>query len=364
MQPPRPENLVMPAQDAIDRPLDYAGNRYLHALARHDFSSARLVEAIDKRRADVNVINNDGYSPLRYAIESGSAETVAALMRRGARPVYETGKGRQYNAVTAAILRGSPEILKAVLENGGAPYVNAPGLDSRGDSETAPALTLAVQKYNYSLIAPLAAAGAALNPVSDSSGLTPLAHAASLDAPSAVTALWRAGADINAPCRDGRTALHLAVAMQDHRTAMLDTLLGLGAETERRDAQGRTALMAAVEGNNPRMVQRLLAAGAKIDARNDRRDGETPLMAAARLGYADIAGHLLKGGADVLLCDRFNRTAAKIAQDNPHTNRSSYDPMTGHAAPQPKTMLIEAEQKAAARAFEKQYRAARKKHGP
>ena len=46
MQPPRPENLVMPAQDAIDRPLDYAGNRYLHALARHDFSSARLVEAM------------------------------------------------------------------------------------------------------------------------------------------------------------------------------------------------------------------------------------------------------------------------------------------------------------------------------
>jgi ankyrin repeat protein len=362
LQPPSLDRLDPPRAATVNQPVDHAGNRYLHALCRGNASAALVRTAIDTYGAAVNPVNNDGYSPLRYAVEFGNAETVTALLQRGAAPTYTAG-GKTYNAVTAAVLRGRPDILAAVLDGGGALNINAPGLDTRGEIEKTPALALAVQKYQYDLIPLLAAAGADLNSAAPLSGFTPLIQAASNDAPRVVLALLRAGADINARGTQGQNALHIAAGNM-HRLEVLDTLIAQGADLEARDAKGRTPLMFAVESGAARAAENLLAAGAKTDARNALENNETALMIAARKGHADCAVVLLKYKADVLLTDKFNRTAAKIAQDNPSNNRSQYDPMMGFSAPQPKTMLIDAEQKATAKLFEKQYREQKRKKGP
>lgn len=362
MHPPSLDRLSPPSAATVNQPVDYAGNRYLHALCRSNVPVPMVLAAVDRLGAEVNPLNNDGYSPLRYAIEYGNAETVAALLKRGADPVYSFG-GKTYNAVTAAVLRGRADILAAVLDGGGAAHINEGGIDNRGDVEKNAALPLAVQKYQYDLIPLLARAGADLNRPAASNGFTPLMQAASNDAPRIVQSLVRAGADVNGRGTDGRNALHIA-ADNMHRLEVLETLINLGADLELRDSKGRTPLMIAVENGYTRAAEKLLNAGAKVDVRNDLENGETPLMTAARKGHGDCAALLLKFKADVLLTDRFNRTAAKIAQDNPSTNRSLYDPMMGFSAPQPKTMLIEAEQKATALLFEKQYREQKRKHGP
>mgnify|MGYP002621890428 CR=1 FL=1 len=118
-------------------------------------------------------------------------------------------------------------------------------------------------------------------------GLTPLAHAASLDAPSAVTALWRAGADINAPCRDGRTALHLAVEKNDERA--VQRLLRLGAHINQTDKQGQTPLFEAAAHKNAGMIDLLTSRGARIDHRDTQG--------------RSIADWAIEKGADALFVD-------------------------------------------------------------
>ncbi|MDY0008147.1 MAG: ankyrin repeat domain-containing protein [Bdellovibrionales bacterium] len=363
--PPSPESLEPPRPDTINKPVDYVGNTYLHALCRAGQPASRVIDAIQKFGAQVNAVNNDGYSPLRYAIEFGTAETVDALMKHGAQPVYKIGN-KQFNAVTAAIHRGRADTLVAVLQGGGAAHLNAPGLDHRGDADQTPPVSLAVQKHHYDMIMPLVQAGASPNRTAPGTGYTPLIQAAALDAGRVLHALVRAGADLNGRGSNGQTALHHAADNQ-HRREALEVLISLGADLEARDGQGRTPLMISVEAGYHRAAERLLQAGANPDARNEKQNGETALMIAARKGHADCAELLLKAKANPLLTDAFNRTAAKISQDSPDANRAHYDPIMGHSAPQPKTMLAEAEKIATAKVFEKQYREQKnknKKNGP
>ncbi len=364
MHPPSLDRLTKPARADINRPVDVHGNTYLHALCRSGAPLALVAEAVRVLGADVNMRNSNGYSPLRYAVEYGNAETAAYLLKHGAQARYNTSNSaaaQPYNAVIAAVYRGNREMMDAVLNNGAARHVNDSGIDNRDNLEKTPVLNLAVQKYQYDLLPALVAAGADMRRTAPDTGFTAIMQAVNNDAAGVIHTLVRLGADINArggagTSHAGQTALHLA-AQSDHRNTVTDMLIRLGADLELRDAKGRTPLMIAVEAGNRRMTEILLKAGANPDARNAQENNETALMIAARKGNSDGAALLLAHKADPLLADKFNRTAAKIASDNPSSSRSLYDPMMGFSAPQPKTMLAEAEQKAAAKRFEDQYRA-------
>jgi uncharacterized protein len=123
---------------------------------------------------------------------------------------------------------------------------------------------------------------------------------------AALQALLKKKADVNAPQRDGATALHWAVYNDDAETAEL--LLRAGAKPNVVNRTGISPLaMAALYGSTA-MVDRLLKAGA--DAKAVGPNGETMLMYAARNGRPQAVKLLVEAGADVNAKERLRGTTA------------------------------------------------------
>jgi ankyrin repeat protein len=123
---------------------------------------------------------------------------------------------------------------------------------------------------------------------------------------AALQALLKKKADVNAPQRDGATALHWAVYNDDAETAEL--LLRAGAKPNVVNRTGMSPLaMAALYGSTA-MIDRLLKAGA--DAKAAGPNGETMLMYAARNGRPQAVKLLVEAGADVNAKERLRGTTA------------------------------------------------------
>jgi uncharacterized protein len=146
----------------------------------------------------------------------------------------------------------------------------------------------------------------------------------------AVRALLKDGADVNTATGDGMTALHYAVvkhdvelakmllyaganvkattriggytplliASRDGDAAMIDTLLGAGADANSATANGTTALMLASASGSVDAVKALLAKDAKVNAKEPVKN-ETALTFAAANGRADVIRELTAHGGEV-----------------------------------------------------------------
>jgi ankyrin repeat protein len=134
--------------------------------------------------------------------------------------------------------------------------------------------------------------------------------------PSAVRALLKQGANVNASEADGTTALHWAGYRDDLDTA--DLLLRAGAKVNAANDLGVTPLWTACENGSTAMVQKLLQAGADPNAA--LMSGETLLMTAARTGNAEVVKLLVAKGANVNAKERAHGQTAlmwAVAQRHP-----------------------------------------------
>lgn len=95
----------------------------------------------------------------------------------------------------------------------------------------------------------------------DSSGMTPLHHAAQHNSGEAVCVLLSLDAKVNARNNKERTPLMLA-AMDNEKDGVILSLIAFGADRDARDDSGQTALMLAVEKKRPQAVLDLLQYGA------------------------------------------------------------------------------------------------------
>jgi len=100
---------------------------------------------------------------------------------------------------------------------------------------------------------------------------------------------------VNVPEADGTTALHWAV--RRHDGALVEMLLGAGANATAANRYGVTPLSMAATGGDAAIVDRLLKAGA--DPNTTVADGETVLMLAARTGEVNVIRSLVARGAVV-----------------------------------------------------------------
>ena len=147
---------------------------------------------------------------------------------------------------------------------------------------------------------------------------------------TALRALLKQGADVNAPQGDGMTALHWAARQGDAETATMlihaganirattrlggytplllasqagdaatvDTLLAAGADPKSATGAGATALMLAAASGKTAAVKTLLAHGADLHAKEPVRS-ETALMFAAANNRVEAMKMLIDAGADV-----------------------------------------------------------------
>jgi len=134
----------------------------------------------------------------------------------------------------------------------------------------------------------------------------PLADAVQRGDKPAVLALLKTGADVNAPQRDGATALHWAAYLDDAETTA--RLIRAGARIDTANNYGVTALALASQSGNAAIIDQLVKAGA--DPNGAIRAGETPLMLAARTARTDAVTVLLNAGAKIDAKETWNGQTA------------------------------------------------------
>ncbi len=258
----------------------------LFAARRGDVASARLLVAAG---ADVDRAAASGTSPLVVAAHSGHGALAAFLLDAGADPgAADAG----YAALHAAVLRGDPQLVRALLAHGADP-------DAVLERGTPARRVSADWRLPHSMI-----------------GATPLWVAARFREPAVLRILGEYGADASAAL-DGETVVMAAIrggsnrgrfgiappdaAVEARRTLeAVAAALDAGADADARNGIGDTALHLAASRGLDDIVALLAERGAGLDIGND--SGQTPLGLAAggtAVLLAELAATDGGGGATV-----------------------------------------------------------------
>lgn len=236
-------------------------------------------------------------------------EVIGLLLEAGVRPdaVEPAGWRAGWTAVHHAARRQDGKTL-ALLLKAGAP-VNAQA--KNGDT----ALCVAVGEGYPSNVADLLAARADATLVCRE-GRTALHEAtgrAGEPRPSIVTVLLKAGARVDAVDAAGQTALVLA-AGRAQGLANVDVLLTASARPDIAGRNGRTALHEAVAAGHRQTADALLRAGAAASPKD--AEGDTPLHLAARQDAVELLELLLRYRADTKARNRLGETPLDTAHKN------------------------------------------------
>ena len=140
----------------------------------------------------------------------------------------------------------------------------------------------------------IALAAAALALPMSAAAQVPLIDAVKAVDRTAVAALLKERADVNARAADGTTALYWAAAKND--LAIGTVLIRAGADVKAASRYGVTPLQVACLNGNAAFIELLLKSGADANAATPA--GETALMTASRTGVADAVNALLAHAAD------------------------------------------------------------------
>jgi ankyrin repeat protein len=281
-----PGNIDINAKDEKNRRklLNYASVRgYLE-----------VVKLLLEMGADVNIIDDDGRTPLNCALKNRHVEVAKLLLDEGADVNIPNNSG--WTPLNYASEDGHVEVVKLLLEKGA--DVNIPN-----NSGWTP-LNYASEDGHIEIVKMLLEKGADVN-IPNNSGWTPLTCASNGHL-EVVKMLLKEGADVNIVSDNGRGPL--SCASYFGHLEVVKILLKKGADVNIASDTGKGPLSSASVRGNLEVVKLLLENGAYLNVSSN--DGWTPLHLASTDGHVEVVKQILrKLGNASLVADSFDRTA-------------------------------------------------------
>jgi len=235
----------------LDREFEFSQERGALSYTIEHGDETMLALMLCTGKFDINGVNEDGWTPLLWAADSGHEVIVKQLLENGAAIDFESPHG--HTPVSLAVKKGHSAIVKLLISRG------------------------------------------ATFQTKDNKGRTPLLYAALNGDESLVKLLLEKGAAVEVADDDGWTPLHYAAWTGGE--VITEMLLDGGAPLEGRQIHGQTPLFCAVERGQEGVVRLLLARDAIAEVENNF--GETPLGLATERGPASIVELLQQNGMDI-----------------------------------------------------------------
>jgi uncharacterized protein len=248
---------------------------------------SRAAQALLQDGANVNAAQNDGSTPLLWAVHQVNATLVADLLRREADPDQANNFGA--SPLSEAARLGNLQLVEQLLDAGADPDL------ANADGQTP--LMLAAFNGSTDIARALLAKGADVNAVEQWTGQTALMWAAARKHAELTELLIDNGADVH------KRATHF-----DWSSQMTSEPRG-----QYRPSGGLTPLLYAARGGCVVCVRALLEAGA--DSNLPSPDGVTPLLVAIDNFQFAVANQLLDAGASPHAFDWWGRTPLYLAID-------------------------------------------------
>lgn len=285
------------------------GSSILHHAAQYGYEP--LTASLLENKANVELRDKDGLTPLRWAITHSKLSVAKLLLDNGA-DVNATSNDKSTPLIQATIQAttqtqtpksGSEQAVWLLLRH-------KPKMDEQGRAGNT-ALHYAARYGHKSILWLLIEDGACLDMQNDD-GRTPLHEVVDIGNQQMAWYLIMKGADMSIADAQGRQTMHLA-ARQGHGT-ILDLLWQNGAKLNHQDSRGLTPLhYVAIEGRKdfaPYLIQK----GANPNAVDHSK--KTALHHAASFGHKSIVQELLGCGAQAALQDSDGLTALHHAVQN------------------------------------------------
>jgi len=238
--------------------------------------------------ADPNKRNDDGSTPLQWAVFNNDVAAVKRLLRMGAKVSLANNYGATPMSLAAEV--ANTEMLKVLIEAGADPDSPNP--------EGMTALHAVARTGNVEAAQVLLKAGAKVDPKEKFGGQTPLMWASARRHPEMMELLISKGADLNAASTDRNYQRHiqaegrpksldsggltpLLYAARENCLACVDVLLKHNVDINLPDPDSVSPLMVAIMNANWDVAKRLIEAGADVNQWDIY--GETPLFTAVGL---------------------------------------------------------------------------------
>ncbi|PAA49418.1 hypothetical protein BOX15_Mlig024438g2 [Macrostomum lignano] len=276
---------------------DDRGNTPLFCAAQNDHFE--VVQFLLDKRCNVNHENCNRRTPIFSAVNNGHEDIVSLLIRHGARVDHEDEDGR--TPLECAVKQGSLPVFQMLVEAGADPkHVNSRGYDlAMGAADSS----------NLEILKELRKLGVSLTRVNTRNGETALLGACQVGPDEVVKYLLKEGSEKNHKNRRGISpALRAAY---NGLTDVVSVLANAGANMDIADNDGDTPILCAAQQGNQEMVELLHGLGCKVSAKNNR--GRTLVWFAAKSGNLELVEFLKDIGAPMDAPDANGNTPLMIA---------------------------------------------------
>lgn len=258
-----------------------------------------IIHELIESDADVDIIDNDGNTPLHIAVDIGKLKIIKILVEAGANINIKDAGGM--TAIDYAKCHNRPQIIK-YLEKNNEDNLNA---ELRGELCGEPDT---IFEPDFNNIMKLIKAGADINTKCVRYGCTALHVAVVYGRNDIVRELITLGADINTRNKNGLTPLYI------DRITTVDILIKAGANVNITDYLGNTPIFYCSDRDYWIVIAiMLIKAGADLNIKN--KAGLTPLLHAMRRRFC-IISLLVLNGADINAKNADGNTALDLAKMN------------------------------------------------